>query len=710
MHNYRNFLCIVVIALAAIMCPLASAVTINVTYGDAAGEGFNDPVLGASRTAAFEYALNIWAGLLSGPVTVEVTAEFNNLGGSPSSAVLGSAGPVSYSRDFSGAPIAGTWYSRALSDQLHGSDLAPGSFDIRARFNSDLDGDVVLGTKHFYYGTDQSPGTDSDFVSVALHELCHGLNFTTLVDATGTWALGYPDVYGRLLKQTGTVNLMLTDMADDAARAAALIDSGSLVFTGASTVAAYGSQPLMYAPNPYQGGSSVSHWDTSHFPNELMEPSYTGANHDPALALQLFEDLGWTLAASTPTPTPTPGGSTPTPTGKADLVLTGITLPSLTVTEGGAFWYRATVQNSGTLTAPSSHAKLYLSIDNDFDTSDDYEVTPEQAVALIAPSGNDEPQWNFTFPNLADTATYPVWALFLLDSQGEVDELSESNLYKSSSSITVTNSAAAPTPTNTGTPTNTATNTPVPPTPTNTPVDTSTPTPTATDTPVDTSTPTPTFTPMPTATYTPITLALDGVLDGDATIVSSTGRYKILSKLDSTSIYVALVDTAPAKPGLAGNVYAPTETIYLVVARQGVEGRFVGAEDPLTNPSNYVYLNGSSIISVNPQDVGSTGGGYLKYNSTDSPSTSIFGLSNVLVGSSTDVIEMTVPLAENGLNTSTFFVWGVVIENAAPGIIDGSAPPQVSSDSTVNRVDEISLIDSSVNVKTWRQLSIYRRE
>src|SRR5450759_4541574 len=32
----------------------------------------------------------------------------------------------------------------------------------------------------------------------------------------------------------------------------------------------------MYAPNPYQSGSSVSHWDISAFPNQLMEPAING--------------------------------------------------------------------------------------------------------------------------------------------------------------------------------------------------------------------------------------------------------------------------------------------------------------------------------------------------------------------------------------------------------------------------------------------------
>jgi hypothetical protein len=55
-----------------------------------------------------------------------------------------------------------------------------------------------------------------------------------------------------------------------------------------------GNRPLMYAPNPYQSGSSVSHWDTSAEPNLLMEPAITSSvSSDPDLAFALMADIGW---------------------------------------------------------------------------------------------------------------------------------------------------------------------------------------------------------------------------------------------------------------------------------------------------------------------------------------------------------------------------------------------------------------------------------
>ena len=51
---------------------------------------------------------------------------------------------------------------------------------------------------------------------------------------------------------------------------------------------------FLYAPNPLQSGSSISHWDVSASPNLLMEPAITGdLTSSVDLARYLFEDIGW---------------------------------------------------------------------------------------------------------------------------------------------------------------------------------------------------------------------------------------------------------------------------------------------------------------------------------------------------------------------------------------------------------------------------------
>ena len=117
-----------------------------------------------------------------------------------------------------------------------------------------------------------------------------------------------------------TVSLALTDankiraQLGDPINASMFLDHTT--FSGADSA----NRAKMYAPNPLESGSSVSHFDTSMFPNQLMEPNNSNdLNHSVMpprdLTLSLLRDIGWTAAGSTPpTPTPTPTPKPPTPT------------------------------------------------------------------------------------------------------------------------------------------------------------------------------------------------------------------------------------------------------------------------------------------------------------------------------------------------------------------------------------------------------------
>ncbi len=62
-------------------------------------------------------------------------------------------------------------------------------------------------------------------------------------------------------------------------------------------------RPLLYAPNPLQAGSSVSHFDVSAAPNLLMEPAINvGLGQDVDLTLGVFRDLGWITTSATDVP------------------------------------------------------------------------------------------------------------------------------------------------------------------------------------------------------------------------------------------------------------------------------------------------------------------------------------------------------------------------------------------------------------------------
>ncbi|HPF35383.1 MAG TPA: FlgD immunoglobulin-like domain containing protein [Candidatus Krumholzibacteria bacterium] len=243
----RNLLTLLtVLALAA----AASAATITIVNVDDPGEGFNDPTplapvggnpgttVGAQRLNLFQHAADIWGGLLPSGVPILIRASFDPLTCTETGAVLGSAGPLVVNRDFSGAPQADTWYHGALSDKLAGTDLDPGTEDIRARFNAALDGSPeCLGGRGWYYGFDGNAGTDIALLPVLLHEMGHGLGFSTFVDESdGSEFFGSTDIYARHLLDN--VTGLHWDEMNDAQRAASAVNTGHVVWDGAAVTAA----------------------------------------------------------------------------------------------------------------------------------------------------------------------------------------------------------------------------------------------------------------------------------------------------------------------------------------------------------------------------------------------------------------------------------------------------------------------------------------
>ena len=295
-------LCVVVSAALMVIPGTASAASFNLINNDSPGEGFNDPVLGPARLAAFSFALDIWGGWIDdtyGGETINIAAEMNPMPGGPTSAVLGSAGANWLHANFGSSDPdyqSSTIYGSPLANHLAGSDIHLDP-EMSATFNSDVDNGFVLGGTDWYYGTDASPGGDIDFVTVVLHEVGHGLNFFGLINSTnGTWlAGGMPGIYDRFLVDAPTGGTPLTAMTNPQRKAA--ITSGELYWMGAGGVAGNGgNRPQIYAPSPYEGGSSVSHLDETVHTNELMSPMYSGPDHVPSdIELGMLTDMGWNL-------------------------------------------------------------------------------------------------------------------------------------------------------------------------------------------------------------------------------------------------------------------------------------------------------------------------------------------------------------------------------------------------------------------------------
>ncbi len=310
--SFRSVFLVASVLIGVLAARPTPAAILTVDNLDGSGEGFNDttpatPIAGNSGTTigqqrlnAVQFGANIWGSLLASNVTIKVGATFDHLACSGSGATLGLAGPASLFRDFAGAPVASTYYASALADKLAGVDLNPGSYDINAMFNSAVDDGSCSFPIPWYYGLDGNTQNE-DLVSVVLHELGHGLGFGSTVDnTTGTKLNGFDDAFMRFLEDHTTSKLY--PVMTDAERMAAATRTNNLHWVGAQVIAADGSKtggvgPMghahMYAPATLSP-SSVSHWDTTMTPDEVIEPFYTGPIHDPGLMLQAFFDEGWT--------------------------------------------------------------------------------------------------------------------------------------------------------------------------------------------------------------------------------------------------------------------------------------------------------------------------------------------------------------------------------------------------------------------------------
>jgi hypothetical protein len=284
-----------------------AAATFTVINFDGAGEGFNDPTpftpvggnnattLGQARLNAFQNAANIWGNLLTSSVVIQVEARMNPL----PPGVLGGAAPITVHANFPNATVFNTWYVQALANSLAGMDLDPTEADIFAEFSS---------TFSFYLGLDGNPPPGQfDFVTVVLHELGHGLGFVSLVDLlTGDKFRGGDDAFMRFLERHGAAPASYVLMSD-AQRVAASVAAPNLHWIGPLVVAASGDLTAgvgpgphvqMYAPNPAEPGSSVSHFTNVIKPDQLMEPALPPgvAIHNVGLAGPLLADIGWTIS------------------------------------------------------------------------------------------------------------------------------------------------------------------------------------------------------------------------------------------------------------------------------------------------------------------------------------------------------------------------------------------------------------------------------
>ena len=193
-------------AAAALTCIASQAATITIVSRDPAGTGFTDPTpvapvggnmgttLGQQRLNVYRYVADIWEANLNSNVEIKVSAGWEPLTCTASSAVLGSAGAWNIWHDFPNSR-PGQWYPQALANKLAGVNLTDGTpddgtgygnFDIKTQFNVNLGNPDCLAGNGFYLGLDGNAAGKVNFAATLLHELGHGLGFSVVSVQTST--------------------------------------------------------------------------------------------------------------------------------------------------------------------------------------------------------------------------------------------------------------------------------------------------------------------------------------------------------------------------------------------------------------------------------------------------------------------------------------------------------------------------------------------
>ena len=333
--------------------------------------GNNGTTLGDQRKNALNYAGQQLVQQLNIQVPLTVTACGAHLGGDKNSAEIAHAAPTTFFFDepefpANYLPKKYTWYPSTLAVKLGGASLCAlgggscsGSNNdvIAAVFNEDIGTADVIGGEPFYYGYTPATGGPAsiDFISVAMHEMTHGLGFFGLVNTdptqgplgakgglNGTGVITYTnltegpwdDIYDDYIAivngatYTPFLGYEVTG-ANDANRGAAMVSGPTVSSAGQYTpglqtgirwsdaVAASSSVninagkpapddfPSLYAPCDEtktttcttQPSSTLSHTIQA---GDMMNAFYSNKNlRSMGLAAPMLQPLGWSIATQT---------------------------------------------------------------------------------------------------------------------------------------------------------------------------------------------------------------------------------------------------------------------------------------------------------------------------------------------------------------------------------------------------------------------------
>ncbi len=268
-----------------------TATTFQVTYVNFSTEA----------QVAFQKAVDIWASLIESPVPIRILAVWQPITDSNGSTntILGGASPWSNFANFDGAPLLSTYYPVSLAEKLAGRELnSSNDPDIYAQFNSSF--------TNWSFRTDGVAVPDkTDFISVVLHEIGHGLGITKAYSVTPTDGIITAQFsplhipYDHFIENNNGINLV-QGFTPPSAELRNELTGGALFFRSPLLPKSpIDNRAKIYAPATFAGGSSIAHLDEVTYngtANALMTPFIGSAEvmHNPgALVMRMLADMGW---------------------------------------------------------------------------------------------------------------------------------------------------------------------------------------------------------------------------------------------------------------------------------------------------------------------------------------------------------------------------------------------------------------------------------
>lgn len=264
-----------------------ATVDIEITYNNFTPEAKN----------AFQAAIDVWSRILISRVPIKITANYEAI----ASSTLATSGSKKVFKNFNSAAFKDVWYPSALANTISGRDLDTKTEDILITVNKNI---------AWSYKTNGAFEQGKyDMMTVILHEIAHGLGFSTSFKTAGTgdnqvqWGLEtVPLIYDYYIQNANKQQLIDNAVFGNPSAELKTITTSNKVFYKISKGIYAQNPPKLYAPTLYRQGGSLSHLDESAYPkgtaNSLMSPQIAAAeiNQYPGeVVLTILNQIGWPI-------------------------------------------------------------------------------------------------------------------------------------------------------------------------------------------------------------------------------------------------------------------------------------------------------------------------------------------------------------------------------------------------------------------------------